>query len=61
MSALYIISFVTISVALIVYNSRQPLSRVRAAEEESDSSVIVESSPLTGQRGTWFTAKAIQS
>ena len=59
MSALYVVSFVTIVVSLILYNSRQPLSRGGSSTTESSNSTEdIETSPLTGRRGTWFSQVA---
>ena len=57
MSVLYVVSFVTIVVALITYNSRQPISRLslpRDVSTESQSEETEESCRLSEAKGTWF-------
>ena len=62
MSALYVVSFVTIVVALVIYNSRQPLSRLQPATETATSELESSTSEdnnhnlLDSQSGTWFSA-----
>lgn len=62
MSVLYVVSFATIVVALITYNSRQPVSRrSEDASRESSCRDTDELSHLSEARGTWFSSQPNQN
>ncbi|XP_076820328.1 solute carrier family 35 member F2-like [Clavelina lepadiformis] len=62
LSPLYIVSFVTIVIALVIYNSMQPTHRNDAVQQPCDSSSMNsltlpandEAEPLNHDLGTWF-------
>uniref|UniRef100_F6PYT8 Uncharacterized protein n=3 Tax=Ciona intestinalis TaxID=7719 RepID=F6PYT8_CIOIN len=65
-SPLYLVSFVTISAALVIYNIKEPIPRQpnnsTSRNNSRSSSLIsdavppsVEDIPLNNERGTWFT------